>query len=381
MSLFNTLLRLQSSKIRLEDYLTEIFTHILQTEPEVMNAFVKLLKVDAGDEHFHASTQVSFLALEGHHSGSRPDLVLQSVNHLIMVESKVGSKERYEQLKRYAEHLDKQEIKNKTLLYLTKNYDPKDEAEIFVNCRKCKDCRDKNRDTYCEKCEGIKFQYLQWYQIYQMLTPFRDNLLVKEIQHFLKVNHMSANNQFSPTDILSLSNFSRVTTMLNRVLDNEVKTQFETSTGSNFVSRRSKYDPTDRQNQFFWNDRYVLTREKNNGLYIILGFWFNSNDEKEEYPSLRLEVALNVKPGTGEEWTKIQEIFKKKENSKAKNSELSWQAYNLGKPKDWSNISLTKSMKDILSKEDHLSACAEMFLDFLKDFEKMKENGLEKYLD
>jgi hypothetical protein len=223
MSLFNTLLRLQkkSSGVPLEDYLTEIFTHILQTDSEVMSAFIKFLNVGAEGEDFYASTQVSYSALEGHHSGSRPDLVLRSDNHLIMIESKVGSGEGYQQLKRYAEHLDKKEYDNRTLIYLTKHYDPKDRNEIFKNCK-----------------NPINFKCVQWYQIYQILTPFNENVLVRELQHFLKTNHMSANNQFSPTDILALSNFSKVMKMLENVLDNSVKGEFDKVTGANYASKK-----------------------------------------------------------------------------------------------------------------------------------------------
>lgn len=51
---------------------------------------------------------------------------------LIFVESKLGSAEGADQLWRYADHLRNAEgAERKTLVYVTRDYDPKEEAEVL----------------------------------------------------------------------------------------------------------------------------------------------------------------------------------------------------------------------------------------------------------
>lgn len=53
---------------------------------------------------------------------------------MVMLESKISSKEGPEQLKRYAEHLHAMTgFKGKALLYVTRDYDPKDPGEVLTD--------------------------------------------------------------------------------------------------------------------------------------------------------------------------------------------------------------------------------------------------------
>ena len=70
-----------------------------------------------------------------------------------MIESKIGSGEGQEQLRRYAEHLDKLTgVDGKALLYITRDYDPKDLGEILTGLD-----------------DNTRFKQLRWHDFYRFL--------------------------------------------------------------------------------------------------------------------------------------------------------------------------------------------------------------------
>lgn len=52
-----------------------------------------------------------------------------------MIESKIGSWEGQDQLKRYAEHLDRLTESRKSLVYITRAYDPKNKESILARAK------------------------------------------------------------------------------------------------------------------------------------------------------------------------------------------------------------------------------------------------------
>ena len=128
MSLLSRLLRFHDGSVRLEDYFTEIFAHLLSTYPDLCLAWLRqsgVLPNNGKYSRINVTTQRSFDALEAHRQSSRPDVVIElsedpspEVTHdersdeatavstdVVFVESKIGSREGDDQLKRYAEQL------------------------------------------------------------------------------------------------------------------------------------------------------------------------------------------------------------------------------------------------------------------------------------
>jgi hypothetical protein len=152
-SLLSRLLHFQGSIVRLEDFFTEIFAHLLSTYPDLCVAWLSesgALPTDNKYSHVNVTTQTSFDALEDHRYSSRPDVVIElsesvsseivsdqdpdevpaPLTDVVFIESKVGSREGEDQLKRYAEQLVAiPHARRRKLVYVTRNYDPRTTVE------------------------------------------------------------------------------------------------------------------------------------------------------------------------------------------------------------------------------------------------------------
>lgn len=131
MYLFKKLLSLNNEQIPVEDFFTEIFAYLLKTNPEILHTFLDSTKAPLIDyEQMVIDTQRSFEGLENHLAGSRPDIFLELFNknekQWIFIESKIDAQEGYQQLTKYAEHLDNSNsIQKGVLIYITKYFEPK----------------------------------------------------------------------------------------------------------------------------------------------------------------------------------------------------------------------------------------------------------------
>src|SRR3712207_1145740 len=125
-SLLGRMVRLFPDSVPLEDLFTEAVARLFETRPELCLAwldevggyFVASVSTSSGT-HVRVRTQESFASLEHHDTASRPDLSVEvyqpreegmedeAVAHVVAVESKIGSKEGPQQLRRYAEHLER----------------------------------------------------------------------------------------------------------------------------------------------------------------------------------------------------------------------------------------------------------------------------------
>ncbi|WP_406661374.1 PD-(D/E)XK nuclease family protein [Methanolobus sp. ZRKC3] len=217
--------------------------------------YFKISNIDQND--IFISTQESFGALDSHFSGSRPDILIElsddSKNELIFVECKIGSCEGHNQLKRYAEHLDNIEhIGCGVLIYITKDYDKKNELAIFQGCN------NRNR---------LKFIQLRWYEIYQFLKShdgYAEDILVKEALKFMEEYDLSGDNRFTSVDILALTNFPRVRKMMDETMYGEVSDKFTEITGG--VSQSSFC-----LNQIKNHNRYTYIQNQNDKILKL--FW------------------------------------------------------------------------------------------------------------
>ncbi|MBP3192962.1 PD-(D/E)XK nuclease family protein [Natronogracilivirga saccharolytica] len=325
-ALFKTLFDLvtRESSQPLEDYLTEIFAHVLSDNQELLKVFLAKIKINRFDtEELSISTQHELTALEDHDSNSRPDIAIFGDDLAVFIENKVHSAEGKEQLKRYAEHLESLNKKHKKLVYITKNYDPKEVNELFENCN---------------TLSKTDFIHLRWFEIAELLKNFPDDLITYELLKFMKTNKLTMNNQFTPLDLITLSNFSNVSDIMDEVLFGEISSRFEKVNGN--VTQKST-----RLTQLKEHDRYIYYSGHKDKISVLLGFWLNSKKE-EEYPELGIEIEINPNASRVEHW---EEVFKEIEKNY-----LNWKTSNLNSPKQWSRVVKKSSLQTILSTENHV---------------------------
>lgn len=341
--IFKKLFRLQlnANNNPIEDYLTEIFCHCLKENSEILKDFLQYFKIYniENEELFGVfTTQYTLDSLEFHHSGSRPDMVLIYENSSIFIENKISSLEGYEQLKRYAEHLDRLETDKKCLVYITKNYEAKTELKIFQNCS-----------------TKIDFIQIRWYQIFHFLKKYNNNPIVFELLKFLKEIKLSMNNQFTPSDLIALSNFSNVQKLMNETMFGDVKKMFKNISGS--VSQNSSVMTELRK-----HDRYIYTSDQNNKVWTGLGYWMNSNNEKE-YPELG--IVIEVAPRS-EKRKEIITVFK----DISTNIEQ-WESYSLNNDTAWAGVFIRKSLQSFLASQNQIIDIQEYFKSSLQDLKNI----------
>ena len=336
-SLYN--LRLKSPHNPLEDYLTEILKYCLERDVELLQKFhIHFGIYEAPFETYSFTTQFKLKALDNHHQGSRPDIALFLEDATIYFENKINSGEGDEQLKRYAEHLAIGDNKPGTLVYITKDYDPKSEEYILKEC--------PNR---------IRFIPIRWHQIFAFLIPFKEKPLVFELLTFMKNIKLSMNNQFSPTDIITLSNFSPVRKLMDACMFGEVREEFQR------INRGVSQESTSLT-QLRDHDRYIYWKNHMDGLIIGLGFWMNSENEKP-YPEVG--IMIQVKPSSSKR-NEVVNIF-----NKILDKDDKWEGSNIHDPSKWATIYCRQSLQVFLSKENHIGEIQEYYGDSLKKVEQI----------
>ncbi|MGB7749415.1 MAG: PD-(D/E)XK nuclease family protein [Verrucomicrobiia bacterium] len=134
MSLFKQLEKLyRPDRFQREDFLTEIVVQVLRDTPELTLGWLRSLGVTDLKEadHIKIDPQVIFRKLAGHNTDSRPDIAISLVEggntELILIESKVDSKQGDTQLQRYADHLaaekKRKALKKTSLVFITRDYE------------------------------------------------------------------------------------------------------------------------------------------------------------------------------------------------------------------------------------------------------------------
>ena len=247
MSLLSRLLRFHGGTVRLEDYFTEIFAHLLSTYPDLCLAWLNQSGVLPEKEKYsriNVTTQRSFDALEAHQHSSRPDVVIElsegfspeaahdgraveapvTPTDVVFVESKIGSREGDEQLKRYAEQLsDIPGVRRRKLVYVTRGYDPKD-ADAIVGGLRGSDA-------------PVGFLPLRWHGFYKTLDDYRAQSLpgsdlIQEVLLFMKQNGMSQTNRLSAADVVAHSGMSKMLAFMRETLSGEVEARLREVSGA-----------------------------------------------------------------------------------------------------------------------------------------------------
>ena len=347
-ALFSRLLNLNTGNIPLEDFFTELVAYLFSTDKEILYAWLNHLNVlDISiDLDAYVSTQRKFEPLDSHRLGSRPDIVIELADtqrrSIIFIESKIGSQEGDEQLSRYAEILHGiPGFQHKFLLYITRDFDPKAQADVFKTIAQ----------------PTVQFRQLRWHQFYRFLKTQADTMLVQEIMIFMSEYRMAHNNQFSSIDVITLANFTKSLELMDETMWGEVSQRFKKVLGA--IKQKST-----ALTQIQWHGRYLMTASMPSGRWWCgLGFILKTS-HLTDYPTVRL--VLEVDPNSH----RRAEII---EAMKDICEQYGWKGYSLDSSKDWAGIVREKSLQDFLSEEDHVVAIKRFFLQALDELEKIKD--------
>ncbi|MCC3418782.1 MAG: PD-(D/E)XK nuclease family protein [Microcoleus sp. PH2017_01_SCD_O_A] len=347
-ALFSRLLSLNTGSIPLEDFFTELVAYLFSTDKEILYSWLNNLNLLDTNIYLDAyvSTQREFEPLDGHRLASRPDILIELVDtksrSIIFVESKIGSQEGYEQLSRYAEILHGiSGFQHKFLLYITRDFDPKDQKYIFKNISQ----------------STVQFRQLRWHQFYRFLKSQADTMLVQEIMTFMGEYRMAHNNQFSSIDVIALANFTKSLKLMEETMWEEVSQRFKKVLGA--IGQRST-----ALTQMQRHGRYLMTAEMSSGRWWCgLGFILKTS-HLTDYPIVRLVLEVNPNsPRRAEIIEAMKDICE----------QYGWKGYNLDSSKDWAGIVRDKSLQDFLSEEDHVVAIKRFFLHALDELEMIKD--------
>jgi len=237
-SLLGRLLPLFTGPRRVEDLFTEAVARLFERRSELCLAWLEdaglVSPVGGGEQRrVRVETQPSFVRIEEHESDSRPDMILdvryvpedeeaEGWTETVMVESKIGSSEGSDQLERYAGQIGGLYADRKTLVYITRNYDPKDASEIEA------------------VANGIEFRQLRWHDFYRFLQT-ADNTdkdaLTGEVMAFMEEQGMSRSHRFSVSDLMALSGVPRAFEIFDETLGDEVRAELEAFAGNKIMRR------------------------------------------------------------------------------------------------------------------------------------------------
>lgn len=355
MGIFGRLLKLHSSgNVPLEDFFTEVVAHLFETEPKTCLAWMDHTGL-LGQKERHGvrvTTQHSLDALEHHATGSRPDMLIEAFDEegfdAVLIESKIGSREGPEQLRRYAELLrDRSDAREKTLAYITRDYDPKNSNEILASVG---DGR-------------VRFVQLRWHDFYRFLQTRQETTLIKEALLFMEEERGMANtNQFTPIDVLALSNLASALSVVTETMEGDVREELQAVMGASVRS------PGHMLNELKIRDRYLLyaNSREDHRFWCGLGYHLPSKSQTAaHYPTVDLFIEVN-RPSPNQR--EIVDVMREIEKGRG------WYSQNLGVyDAGWSRVGRGRSLRDFLSSEDHVAEIKKFFFETLEELREIKE--------
>lgn len=347
--LFHRLLRLYPNPIPEEDYFTEMIAWLWEKDQPLFYRWLKeCLHLETKYSAYRIKTQVEFSKLEGHATSSRPDFLIylyeDQEQDVIMLESKLGAMEGYEQLPRYADHLSNAfpEARNRYLVYITRSYDPKAPEYII---------RNKNLN--------IEFRQTRWFEFYEILKNQPSETLLDEIMRFMKEKRMATITKITPSVLMAINAYPDVYNFFHSVLDDEVSARFMEIVG---------VKPRNEANRF-WNvaelRRYLLIGDLNRHQLFYTGFIMP--DTSEKFASIK--AWFQIRP-TDPNWDLHAQIIKNVIND-TNDKSLKWTGYNLDQPKTDAGMALETSFEEILIEVDHVAALKRKFIEFINEYSRI----------
>ncbi len=348
-SLLGRLLPLFTGARRVEDLFTEAVARLFERRPELCLSWLEELNLitplpEEDWRYIRVTTQKSFVALDEHGSGSRPDLIVEvhrtvadaeseSPPEVVMIESKIGSWEGQNQLKRYAEHLDKKTSAKKTLVYITRAYDPKAKEEITT------------------ETQDVEFIQLRWYDFYTFLQTIEMDAFVKEVVLFMEEQGMARSYYLSATDLIALSGVTRAFEILDETLDSEVRAELES-----FMDNKVRRDRSNFREQIRADGGYFIyvSPKDNETLGCYLGYHINAPGE---YPVASVGLWVDSGALARNELVGLVERISLRED---------WATHGPNDPESEPEVWRELNLSSVLAERDHTLAIKRFFIDSIR---------------
>jgi len=344
-----------------ENSFTEAVALLFETRPQICLAWLKeeglIKRLDAQDvawESCDVVTQKRFRALENHgNKDSQVDLFIRThrflaenpgandtVPDVVMVESKIESKERDGQLRRYAEHLERMpNVGSKMLVYITRGHDPKDEVDT------------------CFGLEGVCFKQLRWHDFYRFLSALDKgdgDSLIKELMAFMEEETgMAGSGMFSVMDLMALSGIQRALEIIDETLDEEIRGEL----GSLVGHTTGKFTSGDFVQQIRDDNGYWIYADitQDQGFGCFLGYQMGTPDG-----SPRSEIGFWSDPNVLGKEVAVAAV-------KQISNRDGWQRTDVDElePSEY-EVQRDASLATFLQKDDHVAAVKEFFIDSIR---------------
>ncbi len=312
-----------------------------------MVSFLKecgIMQSEIGIESIMVSTQYVL-----NNSEIRPDIAIKLTNEnmeqsIIFVENKIHAAEGPNQLQRYFSYLSEKSQNNMCscyLIYITKNYDSKENLDFLSN-----------------NTSEVNFIQLRWWQVFQILKPYEDIEVIKEILKFMKERGLSMSRKFTINDISALMNMNRVREMVQESLGGKVEEMFNEISGM-------KYNMTSADSQLRTTGRYIYMGNQDDWFWIGIGYWFEGKVIDTEYPDIG--VVVGVKPYHSQRKIIVKAV------SEYTATNTIWKSFGLTNEDKWAGMWKKVSLKEMLSNEDHIFSIQQWYINSLNDVITFKE--------
>ncbi len=387
MGLFSRLLDLHSSPRPVEDFFTEVVAGLFTAAPDLCTAWLEHLGLmepthDDRERKVLVGTQRRIGPLPDHATGSRLDLVVEvssdAGRDVVYLESKIDSGEGAEQLRRYADLLSEVEgARSRTLVYVTRDYDPKDEDEVL---RVPEKAGDEGGPQGGETTHApVRFVQLRWGDFYRFLRGAVDRehasgeaervldpgskVLVGEVMSFMEERGMAQRNVFTAEDLAAMSRLQHTMALMEETLKGRVAEAL-----SDFTGAKVEGQAVTLKDFFSWGtNRYVLHSllVRNHQWWCAAGFVMHADDFGGGYPSVVvfLEVAPNAE--------RRREILAALRRWVAERDR--WEGGELEQEEgEWSEVYRKRGLQEFLSGEDHVSAIRTFLVESLEELSEMK---------
>ena len=348
-SLLGRLLPLFPASVPLEDLFTEAVAHLFETRPQLCLAWLEEMGLTATSvedlrRHVRVVSQRAFAALEHHNTDSRPDLVIEVHDSMeeatgevstdvVMIESKISSKEGSEQLKRYAEHLDRMPNSgNKSLVYITRSYDPKEPSKLLVG--------------------DVRFEQLRWHDFYRFLRMEEKDALVEEVMKFMEEQGMARSYRLTTADLIALSGVPRAFEILDETLGGEVRAELESFAGNKARRESAGLDLVRRFGVYV-----VSAQLHGDDLFSNVGYHMRTPDG---YPEA--SVTLQTRPKAVEREASIAAMRRMTLRD-------GWDGHELDDAMAWSRVTRAMSLARLLPEEDHIAALKRFFIESIRQLQ------------
>ncbi len=263
----------------IENFLIEIFTFCIETDEKFRkDFFIKILKLISIENDFKISTQEVYVGY------GRPDIEISFGNSIFLIECKVETSERENQLEDYSLILlnKKEKYKSKHIIFLTKYFEHK-----------------------VIKSQQILLHLVRWFSVYEIIDHSHSSI-TQQLKNFLKDQKMEKIQNFTIEDLLAMKIIPETITKMDELLES-IKSEFTKLFGS--ISKDSSRS-TRLPNSLYIN--YVVLKFNKLEYWVLIGFfwWWEGHD----VPYVGISIEIPKRKFDGSELVKLlnNELIKKR---------------------------------------------------------------------